>query len=85
MITLPLTTPGIVAAGTLSFLLAWTEFPFALVLSFTTNSKTVPVAISEFATRFGMMVTGGVPASLPPVLLAMFFQRYLVQGLAAGR
>jgi multiple sugar transport system permease protein len=87
-ITLPLAAPGIVAAGTLSFLLAWNEFLFALVLSFTTNSKTMPVAISEFATRFGldygMMMTGGVLASLPPVLLAMVFQRYLVQGLAGG-
>lgn len=87
-ITLPLAAPGIVAAGTLSFLLAWNEFLFALVLSFTTNSKTMPVAISEFATRFGldygMMMTGGVLASLPPVLLAMLFQRYLVQGLAGG-
>ena len=87
-ITLPLAAPGIVAAGTLSFLLAWNEFLFALVLSFTTSSKTMPVAISEFSTRFGldygMIMTGGVLASIPPVLLAMAFQRFLVQGLAGG-
>lgn len=87
-ITLPLAVPGIVAAGTLSFLLAWNEFLFALVLSSTTASKTMPVAISEFSSRFGldygMIMTGGVLASIPPVLLAMVFQRYLVQGLAGG-
>lgn len=87
-ITLPLAAPGIVAAGTLSFLSAWNEFLFALVLSFTTSSKTMPVAISEFSTRFGldygMIMTGGVLASIPPVLLAMAFQRFLVQGLAGG-
>lgn len=87
-ITLPLAAPGIVAAGTLSFLSAWNEFLFALVLSFTTSSKTMPVAISEFSTRFGldygMIMTGGVLASIPPVLLAVAFQRFLVQGLAGG-
>lgn len=87
-ITLPLAVPGIVAAGTLSFLLAWNEFLFALVLTFSTSAKTMPVAISEFSTRFGldygMIMTGGVLASIPPVLLAMAFQRFLVQGLAGG-
>jgi multiple sugar transport system permease protein len=87
-ITLPLAIPGIVAAGTLSFLNAWNEFLFALVLSFTPAAKTMPVVISEFSTRFGldygMMMTGGVLASIPPVLIAAFFQRYLVQGLSAG-
>jgi multiple sugar transport system permease protein len=87
-ITLPIALPGIVAAGTISFLLAWNEFLFALVLSSTTAAKTMPVAISEFSSRFGldygMIMTGGVLASIPPVLLAMIFQRYLVQGLAGG-
>lgn len=87
-VTLPLAVPGIVAAGTLSFLLAWNEFLFALVLSSTAAAKTMPVAISEFSSRFGldygMIMTGGVLASIPPVLLAMVFQRYLVQGLAGG-
>ena len=87
-ITLPLAIPGIVAAGTLSFLNTWNEFLFALVMSFTPAAKTMPVVISEFSTRFGldygMMMTGGVLASIPPVFIAAFFQRYLVQGLSAG-
>ena len=87
-ISLPLAIPGIVASGTLSFLNAWNEFLFALVMSFTPAAKTMPVVISEFSTRFGldygMMMTGGVLASIPPVLIAAFFQRYLVQGLSAG-
>lgn len=87
-VTLPIAVPGIVAAGTLSFLTAWNEFLFALVFGFTEASKTMPVVISEFSTRFGldygMMMTGGVIASVPPVLLALLFQRYLVQGLSSG-
>ena len=87
-ITLPIAIPGIVAAGTMSFLNTWNEFLFALVMSFTPAAKTMPVVISEFSTRFGldygMMMTGGVLASIPPVLIAALFQRYLVQGLSAG-
>lgn len=87
-ITVPLSLPGMVAAGALCFLAAWNEFLFALVLTFTPSSKTMPVVISEFATRFGldygMMMTGGVLASIPPLLLALFFQRYLMSGLSAG-
>ncbi|MCS6847783.1 MAG: carbohydrate ABC transporter permease [Anaerolineae bacterium] len=87
-ITAPLALPGIVAVGILSFLTAWNEFLFALILSHSLGSKTLPVIISEFSTQFGldygMIMTGGVIASLPPVLLALFFQRYLVQGLTAG-
>jgi multiple sugar transport system permease protein len=87
-ITLPIAIPGIIAAGTMAFLNTWNEFLFALVMSFTPAGKTMPVVISEFSTRFGldygMMMTGGVLASIPPVLIAAFFQRYLVQGLSAG-
>lgn len=87
-ITLRLAVPGIIAAGTVAFLNAWNEFLFALVLTFTSASKPMPVVVSEFSTRFGidygMMMTGGVLASLPPVLLAMAFQKYLVSGLSSG-
>jgi multiple sugar transport system permease protein len=46
------------------------------------------VAIAEFTGRhaidFGMMATGGVIAAIPPMLIALIFQRYLISGLASG-
>lgn len=46
------------------------------------------MAISEFTGRnsvdFGMIATGGIVASLPPLAIAFLFQRYIVGGLAAG-
>jgi len=46
------------------------------------------VAIAEFTGRhsidFGMMATGGVIAAIPPVLIAIVFQRYPVSGLTSG-
>ncbi len=87
-VILPSSKPGIFAAVMFAFLLAWDEFMYALVFTSSTNSKTVPVAISEFAGRyttdFGLVAAGGVLAALPPVLIAIIFQRYVVSGMVAG-
>ena len=70
------------------FLLAWDEFFYALIFTSTLAAKTAPVAIAEFVGRYvtdiNAMMAGGVLAAIPPVLLALLFQRYIVQGLTAG-
>ena len=87
-IVLPISTPGLVSTALFTFLLAWDEFFFALLFTSTVSAKTVPVAISEFAGRYvvdiSAMMTGGMLAAIPPVLLALVFQRYIVSGLTAG-
>jgi multiple sugar transport system permease protein len=87
-IILPLSTPGLAASGIFAFIIAWNEFFSALVLSSTLRSKTISVIISEFSSKVGVdyvaMAAAGVVASLPPVILALVFQRYIVQGLTAG-
>lgn len=87
-IILPSARPGIFAAVMFSFLLAWDEFMYALIFTATDASKTIPVAISEFAGRyttdFGLVAAGGLIAAIPPVIIALVFQRQIVSGLAAG-
>ncbi len=87
-IILPISMPGLASTVIFSFLLAWDEFFFALIFTSTDASKTVPVAIAEFTGRYavdyGAMTTGGVLAAIPPVLIAVLFQRYIVSGLTAG-
>jgi multiple sugar transport system permease protein len=87
-IILPVSTPGLVSTGLFVFLTAWDEFFFALIMTSTVAAKTVPVAIAEFTGRYvvdiGGMMTGGVLAAIPPVLLSLIFQRYIVSGLTAG-
>ena len=87
-VVIPLARPGLLATALFGFLLAWDEFLYALVFTSSLNAKTIPVAIAEFTGRhavdFGMMATGGVLASLPPLLIAFMFQRYIVGGLASG-
>jgi multiple sugar transport system permease protein len=87
-IIVPISTPGLVSTALFVFLLAWDEFFFALLFTSTVAAKTVPVAIAEFTGRYVVdvtgMMTGGVLAAIPPVLLALVFQRYIVRGLTAG-
>jgi len=87
-IILPVATPGLVSTALFVFLLAWDEFFYALLFTSTVAAKTVPVAIAEFTGRYVVditaMMAGGVLAAIPPVLLSLIFQRYIVSGLTAG-
>lgn len=87
-VVLPIARPGLVAAGILSFLTVWNEFFYALIFTFSPSVKPLSVAVAEFSTQwgidYGMMATGGVLASIPPVILAVFFQRYILSGLTHG-
>jgi multiple sugar transport system permease protein len=87
-VVLPLAAPGLLTTGMFSFLLSWDEFLFSLIFTSTSNAKTVPVAIAEFTGKyssdFGLIAAGGVLAALPPLILALLFQRYIVGGLTSG-
>jgi multiple sugar transport system permease protein len=87
-VVLPVARPGLFATMMFAFLLAWDEFLYALIYTSTPAAKTVPVAIAEFtgrySTDFGLVSAGGVLATLPPLALALAFQRYVVSGLAAS-
>lgn len=85
---IPLALPGMIATSIFVFLATWDEFLFATIFTSTYDAKTITVAISEFSKRgmvdFGMQITGGFLASIPPILLALFFQKYIISGLAEG-
>jgi multiple sugar transport system permease protein len=87
-VVMPLSTPGLFATGIFTFLGAWNEFLLALVMTQSLASKTMPVALAEFIGRFrvdyGLMCTVGVIACIPPILVALIFQRHLIEGLTAG-
>ncbi|MMZ66035.1 L-arabinose transport system permease protein AraQ [compost metagenome] len=76
------------ATGIFVLLIAWDEFMFASIFTSTYDAKTITVAISEFSKRgmidFGMQITGGFLASLPPIALALFLQKYIISGLSEG-
>ena len=87
-ILLPLLAPGVASAGLLAFLGSWNEFLFAYTFTATEASRTVPVALALFPGVFevpwGDIAAASMLASLPPVLIVVGLQRYLVRGLLAG-
>ncbi|PMQ01225.1 MAG: ABC transporter permease [Dictyoglomus sp. NZ13-RE01] len=87
-IVIPLSGPALFTTGIFTFIACWGEFLLALVLTDSLASKTMPVTISEFMGRFyvsfNLMATVGIVASIPPILIALAFQRLIIQGLTSG-
>jgi multiple sugar transport system permease protein len=87
-VVIPISIPGLISTAMFVFLLAWDEFFYALIFTSTLAAKTAPVAIAEFVGRYVVNITGmmagGIIAALPPLILALIFQRYIVRGLTAG-
>ncbi len=87
-VVLPLAAPGLAAAALLTFLFSWNEFLFAYTFTATEASRTVPVALALFPGVFEIpwadIAAASILASLPPILIVMGLQRYLVRGLLAG-
>jgi multiple sugar transport system permease protein len=89
-ILLPMTVPALVTTGILTFIFAWNEFIFALTFITRESMKTIPVATAQLGTTsvfeipYGAIAAATVLGTLPLVLLVLFFQRRIVQGLTAG-
>jgi multiple sugar transport system permease protein len=87
-IIIPLSIPGLTTAGILAFLLSWGEFLFALLITETEDSFTSTVVAAMFATSLDVnyvtIIAAGVLAVIPPVLFALFFQKYIMSGLLSG-
>lgn len=87
-VVLPVARPGLVAAGIFTFILSWNDYIYALILMTSESKKTITVGIALFVESTtiepGLMMAGGVLITIPVLVLFMFVQRYLVQGLAAG-
>jgi multiple sugar transport system permease protein len=88
MVALPLVRPGIAAAALLAFIFAWNNYVFPLILTGSDNS-TVTVAISKYLggggqAYYNLTAAAAIIGALPPLILALTIQRYLVRGLSFG-
>ncbi|MGI6877403.1 carbohydrate ABC transporter permease [Microbacterium sp. gxy059] len=88
LLILPLLLPGMVAAGTYSFILTWNEFLYALTFTASTSTRTLPIGlhlfIGEYQIRWDLLTAGGVLSVLPVIVGFLIVQKRLVAGLAAG-
>ena len=87
-VLLPLATPGLMAAATIVFTFAWSEFLFALILTATPNAQTFPVGVQGLVTQFEIiwndMAASGVIAMSVPLVLMVIARNYIVAGLTFG-
>jgi multiple sugar transport system permease protein len=86
-VILPISLPPLFASGVFAFIESWNEFFFAIILT-RISVKTAPIAIAEFAgqysTLYGQMLASAVLASLPVVILAILFRRFILEGFVEG-
>ena len=86
-VIMPVSVPGIATAGILTLFLSWNDFLLSLMLT-STNAKTFTVSLSEFLLGYqinlGPMTAASFLFSFPIIILAIFAQKYIIQGLTAG-
>ncbi|MBW8467741.1 MAG: carbohydrate ABC transporter permease [Thiobacillus sp.] len=88
LVYLPLALPSLVAVVLFTFLTSWNEFLLALMFTQTPASQTMPIVVASFTSDFNISFSfinaAGVMAIVPPVIIAIMFERYIVSGLTAG-
>jgi len=86
-VALPLAAPAVAASGLIMFAFAWNEYLFAVILTIK-DAATMPVHIAggvdTRGVQFWFVAVRSLVAMVPPVLLALLAQRYIVRGLTLG-
>ena len=87
-IMLPLAIPGLMTAGTFQFILCWNEFIYAMLLTSSTEIRTIQFGISYFTNQFFSdyvgMFAAVVVSILPSITVFILFQEKVITGLTAG-
>ena len=87
-VVLPLLKPALAATGIYAFISSWNEFELANVLTRSTASITVTIALNEFSSFFkvdwGSTMAAAMVITVPIIAIFMMVQKQFVEGLAAG-
>ena len=87
-IMLPLALPGLATAGTFQFILCWNEFIYAMLLTSSTDIRTIQFGISYFTNQFFSdyvgMFAAVVVSIIPSITVFILFQEKVINGLTAG-
>lgn len=87
-IVFPLSRTGIVTAGTFQFLSCWNEFVYAMLLTSSTNARTIQVGIryftNQFTTDYTSMYAAIVISIIPSIIGYILFQEQIISGLTSG-
>jgi multiple sugar transport system permease protein len=89
-VIVPLAAPGVFTAAILVFIFCWNDFLFAISLTSSDASRTVPAALafftgeSSFTAPTGSIAAAAVVVTVPIIIFVLIFQRRIVAGLTAG-
>lgn len=87
-IMLPLTLPGLTAAAIITFLFAWGQFLFPLVLSSDAATQPLTLFVSTLETArivpYNLLNAAGVLVVIVPALITVLLNRYIIRGIIAG-
>jgi len=89
-VIVPLAAPGVFTAAILVFIFCWNDFLFAISLTSSDASRTVPAALafftgeSQFTASTGNIAAAAVIVTVPIIVFVLIFQRRIVAGLTAG-
>ena len=87
-VVLPVALPGVTSVFLVAFLTVWNNFLIPLIFSSSQASQPLTVVtslfIGQYEVAWNAMAAAAVLTILPPALMALFFQRFLVRGLAFG-
>lgn len=87
-VVIPMARPGFVTVGIFSFIFAWVDYTFALILISSDESRTLPIGLTalsgEVSVNWGEVMAGSVLASVPILLLMGFVGNYFIRGLTVG-
>jgi sn-glycerol 3-phosphate transport system permease protein len=88
-IMIPLSMPVLVTFGLLATQDVWNDFLWPLIITNTENMRTLPIGISrlldsEGNTQWGVVMAGAIYVIAPLLVLFLWVQRHIVEGIAAG-
>jgi len=88
-VILPQALPGIISTSLFTFILAWNEYLFALVLVNTDAARPLTTGVmnmlvSSFNIEWSLLMAASVMMSIPLIVIFAFLQRYLTRGFGAG-
>lgn len=84
-IILPLSRPALAALGIFAFVWSWNDFLWPLITLSSKEHYTLPIGIATligyFARDYGMVMAGAIIASIPTLIVFLFFQRHFIKGI----
>jgi multiple sugar transport system permease protein len=85
-VIVPLSRPALATLAMLSFLTNWNDFLWPVYVLFSPESQTLPAGLATLqsanSVRYDILMAGAVVASVPALLLFIFAQRFVIEGVS---